>query len=105
MDAIDILGGLLGRKSSGSGGGLPDILRETLRPATSPEPTRPAESRSSAPPSPDIEQQARELEDLQELAHGLRLSGEVRDSWSGAMVRRLDRDSGRLTTIGARRES
>jgi hypothetical protein len=64
MDAIDILGGLLGRKASGPGGGLPDILSEILKSGMSQEPGRPTDTRSASPAPRDIAQQARELEDL-----------------------------------------
>lgn len=70
MDAMDILGSLLGRKSSGSGKGA-DILNDILKGGSRPEPR--SRSTSSASPSPnlrpgDIESQARELEDLLNVA-------------------------------------
>jgi len=87
MDAIDILGGLLGQKSSGGGiGGA--ILKEIIKGAaggsgqpktrslpqqrSAPAPTsRPSAPRGSVPrgTSPDdLEQQARELEDMLNVA-------------------------------------
>ena len=80
MDAIEILGSLLGHKSSGGGAGA-DILKEILlggsrREAQSPSgstQTRPAQPRTAPSPrelpAESIEQQARELEDLLNVAN------------------------------------
>ncbi len=74
MDLVDILGGLLGHKSGGSGRGA-DILQDILRGQTKPAPREePRSRRSSAPGAPSdldqagIEQQARSLEDLLNVA-------------------------------------
>lgn len=78
MDVIDILGGLLGNKSSGSGTGakiLKDILKRGLQPKAEPRPTpAPRTSPTARRPSAsaghgDIEQQAQELEDLLAVAN------------------------------------
>ncbi len=73
MDAIDILGGMLGHKSGGSGMGtkiLKDILGGGSR---SKPPAQASPSPRSAPPTPsgpvDIHDEARELEDLLNVAH------------------------------------
>jgi uncharacterized membrane protein YebE (DUF533 family) len=78
MDAIEILGSLLGQKAGGSGAGA-DILKEifgTGAPRQAPSPpstpssstTRSAPSRSGPPGEDDLERQARELEDLLNIA-------------------------------------
>lgn len=65
MDAIDILGSLLGRKSGGSG--MPD-LGEIFGQREAPAPQR-REAPTGAPPSKtDIQRQAKELEDLLNVA-------------------------------------
>lgn len=74
MDMIEILGGLLGQKAGGSGAGA-DILKEILgggqQRAAPPEP---APRRTPATPrertTDDVEMQARELEDLLNVATG-----------------------------------
>lgn len=68
MDAIEILGGLLGRKAGGSGAGadiLKDILMGGKRPGSQPRPA--PQSRDSEPM--DLEAQAKELEDLLNVAN------------------------------------
>ena len=80
MDPIEILGSILGQKSSGGGMGA-DILKEIFKGATGgggPGPQ--AQPRSAPPTSPvgkaaprptsgdDLERQARELEDLLNVA-------------------------------------
>ena len=66
MDMIDILGGLLGRKAGGSGGGMPDILKDIFARAG-----RPAEKKETSPERTDpatIGREAEELEDLLNVA-------------------------------------
>ena len=84
MDAIDILGSLLGgRKSGGSGGGgglggaiLGQILKNATGGGRQPAPQQssppPASSRGSTRVSTpgDLQQDASELEDLLNVAHG-----------------------------------
>jgi hypothetical protein len=65
MDAIDILGSLLGRKSGGSG--MPD-LSEIFGQRETPAPQRRETSSSSPPSKSDIHRQAKELEDLLNVA-------------------------------------
>lgn len=78
MDMIEILGSLLGQKASGSGTGA-DILKDILvggsrgaapeaAPRSAPHPTPTPAPRGSA--ADDLEQQARELEDLLNVATG-----------------------------------
>ncbi len=87
MDAIDILGGLLGGKASSGGGGigtkiLKDILGGALgsgRSAPQPQQQPPASRPNPAPQrggfsSPDLDAQARELEELLNVANGRRNS-------------------------------
>lgn len=69
MDAIDILGGLLGHKASRGGMGadiLKDILGGGLRPPSRPQPG----SVSAKPSSHDIQREAKDLEDLLSVANG-----------------------------------
>jgi hypothetical protein len=70
MDIIDILGGLL-RKKSGDGGPGGDILGDILRGGTR---SGEQQQRRPAPPRgdsiPDINSKAKELEDLLNVAHG-----------------------------------
>lgn len=68
MDAIDILGSLLGHKSGGSGGGpdLGDIFGRREAPA--PAPQRRETTGVSPPSKADIHRQAQELEDLLNVA-------------------------------------
>jgi hypothetical protein len=61
MDAIDILGSLLGRKSGGSG--MPD-LSEIFGQRGAPAPQRRETSTGSGPSKTDIHRQAKDLEDL-----------------------------------------
>jgi hypothetical protein len=71
MDAIDILGGMLGHKSSGSGMGA-EILKDILggKPAAKRAPAPSPRSAPSTPSGPvDIHDEARELEDLLNVAH------------------------------------
>ena len=65
MDAIDILGSLLGRKSGGSG--MPD-LKEIFGQREAPAPQRRETSAGSPPTQTDIQRQAKELEDLLNVA-------------------------------------
>ena len=58
MDAIDILGGLFGRKRGGSGG-APDLSEIFGR-----KPQAPANQRGSSTDPRDIDAQAKELEDI-----------------------------------------
>ena len=69
MDAIDILGSVLGHKKGGSGRGA-DILRDILRggPARSPRQTAPSR-REPKPESRDLKRDAQELEDLLNVAN------------------------------------
>ncbi len=77
MDAIEILGSLLGHKTSRPGKGT-DVLTEIFRggsrkspsPKASPQPSPRSSPRSSPKPrSSDISQQARELEELLNVAN------------------------------------
>ena len=68
MDVIDILGGLLGQKSSGSGKG-PDILEDILRRGRRSASGQRAPSPSTTSGPTPIERQARELEDLHTVSH------------------------------------
>jgi hypothetical protein len=64
MDAIDILGGLLGRRSkrpSGGGGGGTDILKDIFSRGSRPAPRTGGDSSTSPT---DLKRQAEELEDL-----------------------------------------
>ncbi len=90
MDAIEILGGLLSGRSSQSGGGLGgSILKDIINAGTrggaaagQPRQAPPSSERipsgghkpSNRPES--LDERARELEDLRDLAHGLRLDAQ-----------------------------
>jgi uncharacterized membrane protein YebE (DUF533 family) len=65
MDAIDILGSLLGRKSGGSG--MPD-LSEIFGQREAPAPQRREAPTGSPPTQTDLQRQAKELEDLLNVA-------------------------------------
>jgi len=69
MDAIDILGGLLGRRSGRSGSGRgPDILRDIFSRGSRPAPTpRSGRGGDSADPA-DLKRQAEELEEMLNVA-------------------------------------
>lgn len=79
MDAIDILGSLLGHKTSQSRGSGPDILKDILGGG----PSRGSGSQSRPPTSDEIARQSKELEDMLNVAHGRqtsRTSGSTRTS-------------------------
>ncbi|MEW4490182.1 DUF533 domain-containing protein [Thalassoglobus sp. JC818] len=70
MDAIDILGGLLKKKSSGSGSGA-DILKDMFGRGSRSQPQAKTPQRRT---TESIEDQAKDLEDMLNVAHG-RTSG------------------------------
>ncbi|TWT57382.1 hypothetical protein KOR42_07420 [Thalassoglobus neptunius] len=71
MDAIDILGGLLKKKSSGSGSGA-DILKDMFGRGSRPKPQPKTPQRRT---TESIEEQAKDLEDMLNVAHGRTSSG------------------------------
>ena len=66
MDAIDILGGLLKKKSSGSGSGA-DILKDMFGRGSRTQPQAKTPQRRT---NESIEEQAKDLEDMLNVAHG-----------------------------------
>lgn len=101
MDAIDILGSLLGRKSGQSGKGS-DVLKDIFKGGGSrstPPPKRktsqPPQRKTSAPPkASDIQREAKELEDLLNVANDRQTRRPSRNPTPSRPAPSPQRDSG-----------
>ncbi len=93
MDAIDILGSILGQKTSRAGKGT-DILKDIFTKSSRRQPES-RSSRQSKPPSKrDLESQARELEDMLNVAKNRNTETRSRQPMAPPQSSRGDRWSG-----------